>query len=418
MKTHLYFEASILLLALASAGCSDLKNKDGLTPTGPALSVHGTGWNDSLSADFHGAYLKSVSFSSKNCQQCHAPNYQGGTSGVSCFKCHTQYPHQTGWLDTTAANFHGVSLKTVGFNLQSCQTCHAQNFQGGTSGVSCYGCHTLYPHAPGWTQPSSALFHGAEIMAAQWNMDGCKTCHGTNYNGIATGSNVGCMSSGCHVDANGNQKSPEACNTCHGTFTGSANDVASWAPPRSITGDSSTTSRGVGAHQGHLRATFGKTLKCQECHNVPTQVFAAGHLNSGPATVHMGDTLANLVTAQGTFVPNPSYDANAVQCSNTYCHGNWQVTKASAPADRQYIYTDSVISGNNYTPKWTGGASEAACGSCHGLPPKGHIGPLPLSSCGGAGGCHQGIVDASGNIIDPAKHINGKIDLMGSERNF
>ena len=109
MKTHLYFGASILLLALAVTGCSDLKNKDGLTPTGPALSVHGTGWDDSLSTDFHGAYLKSVSFNAKNCQQCHAPTYQGGTSGVSCFKCHTQYPHQTGWLDTTAANFHGVA---------------------------------------------------------------------------------------------------------------------------------------------------------------------------------------------------------------------------------------------------------------------------------------------------------------------
>ncbi|HTX17468.1 MAG TPA: CxxxxCH/CxxCH domain-containing protein, partial [Bacteroidota bacterium] len=261
--------------------------------------------------------------------------------------------------------------------------------------------------------------HGMAIEANQWKMDACKTCHGANYNGIATGSNVGCMSSGCHVDANGNQKTPESCNTCHGKFTGSAGDMLTWAPPRAVNGDSLTTVRGVGAHQEHLNATFGKALQCQECHTVPGQLYAAGHLDHPlPATVAMKDTLANLVTAAGTFVPHPSYDAAAIQCNNTYCHGNWQVTKASAPADRQYIYVDSVISGDNYSPKWTGGAGEAACGSCHGLPPKGHLGPFLLTSCGGVGGCHEGVVDASGNILDPTKHMNGKIDVGNTERSF
>ena len=33
-------------------------------------------------------------------------------------------------------------------------------------------------------------------------------------------------------------------------------------------------------------------------------------------------------------------------------------------------------------------------------------------------GCHAGIVDENGKIIDPAKHINGKIDYEMTERNF
>lgn len=418
MKTHLCLGISVIVLAALCAGCSELKNENGLTPTSPALSIHGTGWDDSLSANFHGAFLKSANFNDTSCQRCHAKNYLGGTSGVSCFKCHMQYPHSTGWVDTSATSFHGAALKAINFNLQSCEACHAQNFQGGASGVSCYTCHSLYPHATGWSQSTSPAFHGAEIMANQWNMDGCKTCHGTNYNGIATGSNVGCMSPGCHVDANGNQKSPEACNTCHGAFSASANDITSWAPPRSVKGDTLTSLRGVGAHQAHLRATLGKALKCQECHNVPTQLYAAGHLGTGlPANVVLGDTLANLVTASGMFVPHPSYDANAIQCNNTYCHGNWEVTKASASPYNRYIYVDSLITGNNYSPKWTGGASEAACGSCHGLPPKGHLQGLDLTTCGNSG-CHPGVVDGNGNILDPTKHINGKIDVMGSERNF
>jgi len=190
------------------------------------------------------------------------------------------------------------------------------------------------------------------------------------------------------------------------------------APPRSVTGGTSTSLRGVGAHQGHLKATLGKALKCQECHNVPTQLYAAGHLDTGlQAVVVFHDTLANLVTASGTLVPRPSYDANGVQCNNTYCHGNWRVTKASASLDRKYIYVDAVITGNNYSPKWAGGASEAACGTCHGLPPKGHLQGLDITTCGNSG-CHAGVVDANGNILDPTKHINGKIDLKSSQRNF
>jgi predicted CxxxxCH...CXXCH cytochrome family protein len=418
MNLKVYIGIALATLVALCVGCSDLKKETGLTPTTPPLSVHAQGWADSLSPNFHGVVLKGASYNANNCQQCHAKSLQGGTSSVSCYKCHQQYPHSTGWVDTTSTNFHGAALKTLNFNLQSCQACHAANFQGGTSSVSCYTCHKLYPHVAGWTQSSSSAFHGKEIMSEQWSMDGCKTCHGSDYKGVAAKSNVGCMKSGCHVDVNGAQKSPEACNTCHGSFTAPASNIASWAPGKSINGDTLTTARGVGAHQKHLQATMGKAVKCQECHSLPTQVYSAGHLDSGlPAEVVMKDTLANLVTGSGSLVPNPSYNSTQVQCNNTYCHGNWLVRKATAPSDRQYIYADSVITGENYSPKWTGGANEAACGSCHGLPPKGHLQGLSLSSCGGSG-CHAGIVDGNGNIINSAKHINGKITIGTTERSF
>ncbi len=274
---------------------------------------------------------------------------------------------------------------------------------------------TLSVHGDGWTDPTSTNFHGNTVRQLNWNMTFCKSCHGGNYAGGTA--QTSCLT--CHTQPNG----PEACNTCHGTFNAPVSNIALWAPPRDVSGDTLTTSRGVGAHQAHLQATLGKPLQCQECHTVPAQVYVAGHLDSYPlpAKVVMNDTLANLVSGSGTLVPHPAYNAAQLQCSNTFCHGNWQVQKSSAPANRQYIYTDSMIVGANYSPTWTGGVAQAACGSCHGLPPKGHLGygtsDFPLSTCGNPG-CHAGVVDGNGNILDPTKHINGKIDYESTERNF
>ncbi|HTY10197.1 MAG TPA: CxxxxCH/CxxCH domain-containing protein [Bacteroidota bacterium] len=271
----------------------------------------------------------------------------------------------------------------------------------------------LSVHPEGFTDTASMNFHGNTVKQLNWNMTECKGCHGANYSGGSA--QFSCTT--CHVQPNG----PEACNTCHGTFNAPESNMALWAPPRGVNGDTSSTSRGVGAHQAHLQATLGKTVKCQECHTVPSHVYAAGHFDSPlPAKVALNDTLANVVSGGGTFTPHPAYDATQLQCSNTFCHGNWQVLKSNASPDHQYIYTDSMMAGLNHSPKWTGGAAEAACGTCHDLPPKGHVGypnQLPLSSCGNSS-CHEGVVDASGKILNPALHINGKVDIEGTQRSF
>src|SRR5512135_1598713 len=64
-------------------------------------------------------------------------------------------------------------------------------------------------HPSGFASPSSPNFHGIAVQNAGWEMRNCRQCHG----GLYTGSNApSCMNSGCHVDANGNPKSPESCN--------------------------------------------------------------------------------------------------------------------------------------------------------------------------------------------------------------
>jgi len=317
--------------------------------------------------------------------------------------------HDAGWIDTAAVNFHGLTLKQSQYNLDICATCHSKQFTGGTSGVACFKCHQYYPHPSGF---GNAGGHPQFLYNQSYPFGKCKACHGATYAGGGNAS-LSCMKSGCHVDASNNPKSPEACNACHGNFKAAANDLPSAAPPKDVLGNTATTARGVGAHQKHLvTGVVGKTVKCQECHTIPTQLSSLGHLGTLPAEVVFNDTLARLATGGGTTVPKPSYDSSTLKCSNTFCHGNWKIRKATSSS--QFVYADSVMVGANDSPVWTGGSAAAACGTCHGIPPKGHL-ALAVSSCGT---CHVGVVDNDGHIVDKTKHGNGKINVFGQEYAF
>ncbi|MGA3244809.1 MAG: CxxxxCH/CxxCH domain-containing protein [Bacteroidota bacterium] len=317
--------------------------------------------------------------------------------------------HDAGWSDTTASNFHGTVLKQSQYNLTECATCHSSQFTGGTSGVACAKCHQYYPHPAGF---GSSTVHPLFLYNQNYPMSQCKACHGATYAG-GRDANLSCVKSGCHVDANNAAKSPESCSTCHGNFKATTNDLVSAAPPKTVLGVSDPAARGVGAHQKHLATgLLGKTLKCQECHTVPSQLTSAGHLGTLPAEVVFNDTLSQLKSGNGSLIPKPSYDPTTLKCSNTFCHGDWKIRKATSSS--QFIYTDSVMVGENYSPVWTGGSTAAACGTCHGIPPKGHL-VLAVSSCGT---CHIGVVDNNGQIVDKTKHMNGKINVFGQEYAF
>jgi len=261
------------------------------------------------------------------------------------------------------------------------------------------------PTAPGirvhpeqFADPTSAVFHGDVIRAAGWDMSECRTCHGADYNGGLV--NQSCRT--CHDNSAG----PENCATCHGSTNP--------APPRDISRNESSSLPGVGAHQVHLTGSgehSARIVPCGQCHTVPSMLYQAGHVDSDlPAEVAVQEGLAQAdPTPPGGA---PAYDYQSMTCSNTYCHGNWNthVNESRFPG----LYTDSVMVGAIYAPVWTGGSAEAECGTCHGLPPPGHL-MYQLSECGA---CHDMMVGANGEIIDPSKHINGKINVFGEERSF
>jgi predicted CxxxxCH...CXXCH cytochrome family protein len=313
--------------------------------------------------------------------------------------------HPEGWVDESSSSFHGAYLKTKNWETQECRSCHGALYDGGTSQVSCLSCHSAFPHSVVFT--SSAGYHPGYLQANLYPLTECRSCHGTGYQGGAR-VDVSCTTSGCHVDAAGTVKTPEACNTCHGVFTAPESDLLSPAPPKSVAGGTATSDPRVGAHQAHLRAGLGKVVKCQECHSVPTAWDDANHITPDlRAEVLFNDTLANLATNNGAVVPSPAYNATTNQCSSVYCHGTFK--------------------GGNLSnaPTWNG-TNQAACGTCHGTlsnpaPTSGH--PQGASSLN-CQNCHitSGIPIAqysSGSgtwsIVDMARHVNGKLSLFGTE---
>ncbi|MEW6509642.1 MAG: CxxxxCH/CxxCH domain-containing protein [Bacteroidota bacterium] len=348
----------------------------------------------------------------------------------SCSELKTELPapvsavplvHDEGWVGDGVANVHGKALKERDWDDATCKNCHGATFAGGTSGVSCFTCHSAYPHSVAFP----ARRHTNYLRAKNDPLNECRFCHGPQYTG-GTVADVTCQRAGCHADASGNPKSPETCNTCHGNFRAPANltGYALWlsaAPPKSVAGDTSASVTSVGAHQKHLATgTTGNPVNCQACHQVPSSISDAGHIGPLPAEVQFGDTLANLVTGDGTVVPASSYSAPT--CANTYCHGNWKLRKASAvrpnppPVDPTLVYVDSVMVGAKASPSWTAGASAGQCYSCHGGSPGTYVpaGHYPITDLGGCQGCHGDVTDNTGRILNKAKHINGWVDLTNT----
>ncbi len=143
---------------------------------------HKTGWEAPTS---HGRSLITASTTITTavaaCALCHGEDFQGGDTRVSCYACHS-YPHPaTGW--ETGGSSHGLYLQSRNFDVTLCAYCHGQGFTGGTSQVSCLTCHSTYPHPePQWAQRGSGAFHGDTVISLG-GPTGCGLCHGSDYYG-------------------------------------------------------------------------------------------------------------------------------------------------------------------------------------------------------------------------------------------
>jgi predicted CxxxxCH...CXXCH cytochrome family protein len=239
-------------------------------------------------------------------------------------------------------------------------------------------------HSSGILNPSDPGFHGKLLQANGWNYGLCSSCHGADFSGGAAG--VACTA--CHTSPGG----PTSCNTCHGL------------PPAE------------GAHFTHVNGGLGldKPWSCTECHVMPTGTDAGhlllddagfpiddtgmlfdadGGLNTGPPSVVFGpfaETSAYWTPGYNPASP-PTFDPTTQTCSNVYCHGD----------------TLGDTKATNTRPHWNEpGTGQAACGTCHGLPPSNHGSDFTQCS-----NCHGLVVDADQNFIDPTRHIDGVLWL-------
>ena len=101
-------------------------------------TIHSGNWTDPSSENSH--MVKSTAVGTEGCKSCHGQDYEGGTSDVSCYQCHaggkSGHPANSIWVGSpNSPNFHGKE------DLERCIVCHGEDYLGGTSAVSCYQCH-------------------------------------------------------------------------------------------------------------------------------------------------------------------------------------------------------------------------------------------------------------------------------------
>jgi predicted CxxxxCH...CXXCH cytochrome family protein len=225
--------------------------------------------------------------------------------------------------------------------------------------LDCQGCHGTPPPAP---HPQ---------------LDDCARCHAD----VVAADNRTIVDRARHVDGNVDLTFDTNCNACHG-------DKASPAPPRDVSGNTSTSAPGVGAHRAHLFASDrARAVPCETCHAVPRQALAPGHIDTPlPAEV----VLSGIPVGPGK---TPRYEGGS--CRETSCHGD--------------AFADGRPSGGSHTtPSWTGGNSEAACGSCHGLPPPPPH-PLPTYPCHS---CHKDVAADDTSFTHPELHVDGVVTFQ------
>ncbi len=200
-------------------------------------------------------------------------------------------------------------------------------------------------HAGGIMNPADANFHGALVRSLGWKLSTCATCHGSDFSGGTSGAS--CLT--CHEGAGG----PTGCTTCHGQ------------PPA------------TGAHLAHASGAIARPFDCTECHVKPHTYTDVGHLFAADGGV-IPEAIVTLKSG--------AWDG--MSCQNSDCHG------------AGFVDTHA----KNRAPLWRGGTTQAACGTCHGLPPSNHA----LTQCSD---CHVKVIDANGALIDRSRHVDGKISL-------
>lgn len=416
---------------------------------------HPRGWATATDKEqFHGVALRAKFYRFGECQKCHGDDFRGGKSGVDCNACHVKGPLECntchGDADSPAPpkDLSGVRLTTslgVGAHrahvtdgpahkAYGCAKCHVDVkkvedeghyrrdgvfltgpaevlLQSGPGGAAAWDrttatCTNSACHAPSITDTSTSKMDPVWTRAGKGEIT-CGSCHGAPPSNHAAG-NLQCEL--CHgasyadggvdftlhlngtVDVRGGGV---RCDSCHaGPDSPAFFDLEGRGTDAGV--------QTVGAHDAHLHASnLRGPLTCNECHLVPAMVFSPGHIDTARPAEVFPDGGSGLAWSFGAM---PVYDASNATCT-TYCHGAGN-----------FGHPDTAP-GLLRTPSWTGGPTQAACGTCHGLPPLdgtvGHTAAMSLA----CDTCHGGTVGADGGILFStgpdggltSKHLDGKI---------
>ena len=274
-------------------------------------------------------------------------------------------------------------------NPNLCTSCHSgkksHNFKNqDIQCIDCHGAHVEYdpqdPTASAGTNlhlirrnvAKGATGSGRIFFRYTGSQREYKTADGT---GVCQGCHAVTPAGTLNAPPEHASSDPKVCNTCHfhnnsnGSFSGACTECHGYPPVTGTIGGpdglatpaTNATQGSPGAHQAHVRS---RVIGCNTCHNgfsakpMPSNTIDinfAVNANNFPGFAGNGATLSSgTYTNTNTLTPGVSFSGAVATsgtnqaCSNLYCHG---VT---------------LTAGTKTAPTWTGGAAEAACGTCHG----------------------------------------------------
>jgi len=335
--------------------------------------------------------------------------FAGGTcSGVYCHGATLS----GGTKKTTGVLWAGGTAEAA------CGTCHgfpppAPHTQTPTTAAQCNACHpgtvnadgsiNRAGHVNGSVEANGAAPHAVPFPSAQHgpaakaDVGSCKACHGADLNG-----GIGPSCTACHT-ANGHPTWQTECTFCHGstrtadsrfTVVGTPAITANLAGP-----PLAATTRPLGAHEAHFSndpSTGNKQslpILCEQCHGTLPPDYAS-HMN-GSVAIGWG----TLATGNNTVTPTPAPVA-----------GQLPAAQEANPNCTNYCHGAGLVGGSRKATGvlWTGGAAEAACGTCHAV-------PQPYSAAGSwhvqnpdCGKCHPGSTITAPAV---ATHVDGSLTL-------
>lgn len=307
----------------------------------------------------------------------HEAHLAGGrwSRPLSCQECH-HVPAEPDYFDHADGLPAEVRLRGVA------QTGDREPaWQPGDARCADSWCHgpgaTPAAPTPAWnraTRLSCTSCHGAPPPAPHPQVSDCSRCHGD----VVGSDDVTIIAKDRHVDGHVDVEVDQSCRSCHG------GDNA--APPRNVDGDSGLQARGVGAHQTHVQGTpRSRAVPCAECHVVPEEVLAPGHVDTRPPAEVVLSGAANSFGGEARF--------RVGRCVDTSCHGA--------------VFPGGHRSGGTATaPSWLPvDGEQVACGSCHALPPpRPH--PYYSEDCGR---CHKNLTPDGQSFLRPDLHVDGVV---------
>jgi predicted CxxxxCH...CXXCH cytochrome family protein len=394
-----------LALLVVLAGCADERVLSAPCDGGGCTAdVHLPGILDPASPNFHATILKNENWSFPLCATCHGQDFSGGTSGVSCLGCHTAGP-------TACVTCHGSGPTS---------NAHGAHASTTLTSITCVECHIV---PTSWDDDGHIIHNGVAITAPATVTFGARaaiTIDPANRLGPPAWDGATCSNVYCHGDVLGtpgggtiteprwDDPTPDGtCNRCHGD-----------PPPSHARTDCASCHPASAPHIDGI-VQIGRVPGCSGCHGSPSSPAPPVDLegNTFTTAIGVGAHQAHLQALSKISAPIPCATCHVVPATlespgHIDSPGPAIVT-ASLGWNRVAQTCSSAWCHEVGRPVWTS-SGEVFCGSCHGIPPvdASHNAGMTLTSCAS---CHPGTVDAFGNIIvtnGTSEHINGIVDLQ------